>query len=453
MRFSTLFAALFAGSASTVTALALPVRDIDTTPSGFTKATPGGIDDLVITKDNTLNGTYKGEAREVPSSRAKDITIESTLPLSFVNSFGGPISAYLTGLDPNGAVVFIRADGTIVYPSSGGSATPVPIADDIKIPMAAGQTLNMDLPISLSSARIYFAAADLTFAVVGTANGEGLVQPAPNNLSDPSATINWGFVELTLTNEGVLYANISYVDFLGLPLGMQLTVSDGSGTQTAFGVEAGSVGTVCSAMQSQTAADGRPWGSLCIAGSDGSPVRALSPTKYTDLDSDGFATYWDDYVNQVWAKYTSEALTIDTQNENGLVSCQVSGDVMNCAGDNRGYNKPTAKDIWGCDSGPFGKLDGDNGVHLAVIPRLCAAFVRTTLLLDGGNVQPSLGTASYYTADPTNHYSRSVHEHEVDGKGYAFAYDDVNPSGENASGTVSSGAPGTLTVYIGSPPS
>ncbi|RWA06910.1 hypothetical protein EKO27_g8203 [Xylaria grammica] len=71
------------------------------------------------------------------------------------------------------------------------------------------------------------------------------------------------------------------------------------------------------------------------------------------------------------------------------------------------------------------------------------------LLLPGGNVQPSLGAASYYTVSPTSHYSRVVHQYEVNGIGYAFSYDDVNPDGENASGTVAGDNPTLLKVTVG----
>lgn len=84
------------------------------------------------------------------------------------------------------------------------------------------------------------------------------------------------------------------------------------------------------------------------------------------------------------------------------------------------------------------------------MPRLCAAIVRTTLLVAGGEFQPGPSAEEYYTVNPTSHYSRVIHENEVDGKGYAFPYDDVNPSGsEDAAGLVSSGNPETLVFYIG----
>ncbi|KAK5633561.1 hypothetical protein RRF57_009275 [Xylaria bambusicola] len=147
--------------------------------------------------------------------------------------------------------------------------------------------------------------------------------------------------------------------------------------------------------------------------------------------------------------YSNEDLSINTQTGAGTVACRVSNNQLNCAGDNRAYPKPTIADIWGCNSGPFAIIGSDNDVHRAVVPRLCAAFYRSTLLLDGGNVQPSLPASSYYTVSPTSHYARLVHQYEVNGLGYAFSYDDVNPAGENAAGTVSGNNPTVLKVTVG----
>ncbi|TQS31895.1 hypothetical protein Golomagni_07810, partial [Golovinomyces magnicellulatus] len=358
------------------------------------------------------------------------------------------------GKDAQERVVFLAADGSLVYPSSGGSETPVEVKENVKIPIPAqGQSFKIELPIPMHSGRIYFAEGELTFAMVKTDTGDGLVQPSVTDLQDPSSGTNWGFVELTTNPDGSIYANISYVDFVGMILSMSLSTTDGTATQVTKGLDPQAVTQVCDGLNQQGSSDGRPWSKMCIADANGNPLRVLSPNDYTVIDSTSFEDYWNDYVNQVWTKYSSEPLTINTQTGAGNIDCTVSGDELTCPGDNRGYAKPIAKDIWGCDSGPFGKIGQENDIHLAVIPRLCAAFVRTTLLMDGGNVQPSLPGTSYYTNQPTNHYSRLIHEHEIDGKGYAFAYDDVNPDGnENASGVVSSGNPGVLSVYIGAPP-
>ncbi|KAK7421159.1 hypothetical protein QQZ08_010089 [Neonectria magnoliae] len=423
----------------------------DLTSKGFTKIHPGGADDVEVTEDNTLNSTSFDNSTNTIARRDP---VGATLPLKFVNNYGGgAVNAYISGLDSNGAVVFVAADGSLIYPSSGGSVVPVPITENIAIPItSAGDTLEFILPIEMSSGRIYFSEGELSFYMVNIGTGDGLVQPSVTNLQDPSAGLNWGFVEFTYTG-GVIYANISYVDFVGMVLGMLLSVTDGS-TQSAAGLQANSVASICNDMVTQGNTDGFPWSALCIANTAGAPIRVLSPGNYHDLNNEAFANYWTSYVDEVWSHYATQPLTINTQNNAGNVNCQVSGDELICDGDNRGYAKPAANDIWGCNSGPFAIQDGDNDIHKAVVPRLCAAFVRSTLLIDGGNVQPSVSSDSYYSVNPTNHYSRIIHKYEVDGKGYAFPYDDVNPDGnENASGTVSSGNVDSLTIYVGAPPS
>ncbi|KAH6951129.1 hypothetical protein BKA56DRAFT_505913 [Ilyonectria sp. MPI-CAGE-AT-0026] len=419
------------------------VRDI-LTPEGFTKIQPGGIDDVKVTEENTLNST---------STIARRDPVVATLPLKFVNNYsGGAVNVYISGLDSNGAVVFVASNGSLIYPSSGGSKVPVKITKNIAIPItSSGDMFELTLPIYMSSGRIYFSDGGLSFYMVNTDTGDGLVQPSITNLQDANAGLKWGFVEFTYTG-GVIYANISYVDFVGMVLGMLLTVADGT-MQSAAGLQADSVTNICNDLVTQMDADGYPWSSMCIANAAGTPIRVLSPGNFHDLNAHAFVKYWSSYVDQVWSQYTISTLMINTQTDFGDVSCQVSGDELICNGDNRGYTKPSANDIWGCNTGPFAIIDGDNAIHKAVVPRLCAAFVRSTLLLDGGNVQPSLGSDSYYMVDPTNHYSRVIHKYEVDGKGYAFSYDDVNPDGnENASGIVSSGNVDNLTIFVGAPP-
>ena len=100
------------------------------------------------------------------------------------------------------------------------------------------------------------------------------------------------------------------------------------------------------------------------------------------------------------------------------------------------------------DSGPL-RPAGLNAEMLAIVPRLAAAFNRSTLLIDAD--QPDGENPAVYYANPvTNHYARIVHATSLDGRGYAFPYDDVAPTGgADQSGSVSSGSPAGLAITLG----
>lgn len=409
---------------------------------------PGGPRNIILTSQNTLNGTFEGSGT---SNGALASAGTSALPVEIVNNLpgtgNGDVNAYISGLDSSGAVVFVQQDGSFYYPSSTSSAVPVPIDASIGIPVGGqGSTTTITIPDYISSGRVYLAVGNLQFFVVATGDGQvGLVQPSALNPDDPSAGINWGFIELT-NDSGGLWTNISYVDFIGLILGQSVTATDGS-VQSALGLTSDAVNTICSSLVSQTASDGYPWASLCQVDSAGNYLRVLSPNDYISTDSSAFSDYWASYVSEVYSTYSSNPLTIFGASD---IPCTTGGsDVFTCEGSDVTFAEPSAADIFGCNSGPFAVVG--NNVDAIVVPRLCAAFNRGTLLLSGGNVQPSLGANSYYTTSPNNYYSKFVHEHEVDGKGYAFSYDDVNPDGENASGLIQTPNPATLQITVGGP--
>lgn len=405
--------------------------------------------DVVITPNNFLSGTWKGNSTG-KSEGLNAAAISGSLPIEIVNnlagSSSGSVKAYIQGQDTSGAIVFVLSDGSFYYPPGTSSGVPVQISEDLSIPLnGQGSTTRITIPDYLISGRVYFADGDLTFYMVSG----GLVQPSATNPDDASANINWGFIELTNSPTAGLFTNISYVDFIGLILGMSVTSSDGS-VQTALGLTAGAVNSICTSLVSQTASDGYPWASLCQTSTSGDYLRVLSPNDYISVDGSAFSDYWDSYVSQVYSTYASSPLTINTQSTPGDVTCTTGGSsTMSCEGSDVTFAEPSARDIFGCNSGPFA-VTGNN-VDAAVVPRLCAAFNRGTLLLSGGDVQPSLSADSYYTTSPCNYYSKFVHQNEVDGKGYAFSYDDVNPDGENASGELTSTSASLLSITVGGP--
>ncbi|ETS80917.1 hypothetical protein PFICI_08446 [Pestalotiopsis fici W106-1] len=408
------------------------------------KATPGTVNDIIITEDNTVNGTASPVKTQTNLSSGN-----GSFQISITNNMGASgVNAYITGRNAAGSVVFLSPQGGWYYPDPHGSAAPVQITDDVKLPLGgAGSSSTFALPGYLSAARVWIAEGELDFFTVAS-NGIQLVEPSFANPKDPSTGINWGFVELTYLAEG-LWANLSFVDFVGLVMGMTLTLGSGE-VQTRKGLRSDAIAGICKDLVSQSNADGQPWGDLCVTDDNGTPLRIVAPNIYLSDDGDAFSDYFNQYIDQVWSRFTSEPLTIDTQSDPGLVKCNVQGgNNLFCDGDNRSYSKPSAADIFGCNSGPFAIIDGDNAVHKAVVPRLCAAFNRGTFLQDGGNVQPKQPSSDYYQSNPNNHYSRIIHQYETDGQGYAFSYDDVNPDGENSAGLVAGPDPRLLHIVLG----
>lgn len=404
-------------------------------------ATPGGVSSVVITEDNTVNGT----------ASATDAVLGSN-PLNFAltNNIGGDqLYAYVTGRDVNNQVVLLTTSGEFYYPDPAGRSVPVPVPDDAGHAIslgALGEVTNFAIPDYLASGRVWVSAGPLSFFSLVAGDGAiSLVEPSFSNPSDPSAGLNWGFIELT-NNEGGIYTNISFVDFIGLVMSMRLTLGSGE-IQTVQGLEPTALEQICQGLKDQAAVDGQPWDKMCVTRDDGTPLRILAPNQYIATNPGTMDTYYAEYIDQVWDKYSNEDLIIDTQGEWGQVPCRAAGDQMTCQGDSIAFPKPTIVDVWGCNSGPFAN-EGDL-LHQRLVARMCAAFYRTELLLDGGNVTPSLGSESYYTVSPTSHYGRLIHQYEVDQKGYAFSFDDVNVSNENQAGVLAGADPQLLEIFVG----
>lgn len=413
---------------------------------------PGAVNDIVITRQNTLNATDDSPPPPMFSPQATP-----RLLLNLVNQIkAGPVSAYITGLDVRGRLVFVQSNGKFYYPTvTPGRTKPQQIKDaNIAIPLGAvGSKKTVSLPDYITSGRVYFGVGALHFFTVypSGAAGPTLVQPAANNPRDPSAGVRWGFIELT-NNAAGLYANLSNVDFVGLVLGMAVKTGSGS-TLQAKGLKPGSLQPMCDAMRNAGAKDGQPWGKLCLTDESGHALRVLAPQDYLAISgSQKFKDYWTKYIERVMARYSKEPLTIITP-RNGNITCRTvnNNNALACNGDNHAYGPPTAVDIFGCNSGPFQAYPNANSIHQDVYPRICAAFNRATLLLrGGGNVQPSLPASSYYRSEPNNLYAKRVHALSVDGTGYAFPYDDVNPEGgTDQAGLLHDPNPKLLIIYVG----
>ncbi|KAI0166561.1 glucanase B [Xylariaceae sp. FL1272] len=378
----------------------------------------------------------------------------ATTTFAFKNNTGSSNAyAYVTGQDinNNNAYAFLQADGKTVYYPASPSSVGQPLAVDCAIPLgAAGATKTITVP-QLAGGRVWFViGSKLTFLLNP---GPGIVEPAVTNQADANYNLDWGFCEFTY-NQQQLFVNISYVDFVSIPIALELKNTAGA-VQTVQGLPADGLDQICTQLTSQGASENAGWGKLVIKAKDGSNLRALSPNSGIVMDNSLFKDYYSSYVSQVWTKYSTGSLKINTQAQWGSVSGKISNNALTFS--NVGsFAQPTAADIFSCSTGPFGNYPTTTSAEMGAIgARLAAAFNRSTLL-NNANQPDSESTSKFYTTSPTNHYARIVHSVNLDHRGYAFPYDDVSSSGNTApdqAGTVFDGSPQLLTITVGGPTS
>lgn len=409
------------------------------------------IDDVLATQttDNILSApTITTDTNGLKSDVAADT---ETLTISLYNSTtSNTVYAYITGLAINddNAVCLLESDGETVYypanPSSNGTA----LSANCSIALGApGTTINVTIPY-IAGGRIWFCIGNtLTFLLNQGSNGPGLVEPSVSNTSDPNYYLSWDFCEFTY-NSAQIYANISYVDFVCLPIALTLTSTSGA-TEHVGGLPSNGLANVCNGLIAQNSSDGAGWNELVIT-NNGTNLRALSPLNGMVFNSSLFENYWTNYVTSVWNYYVSNTLAVDTQASWGTVTGNTSNDRTQLVFSGIGsFSMPAAADIFGGSSGAFAAQSTNTAELLNIGARIDAAFNRSTLLIDSDQPDDE-AVSTYYTNSVTNHYARIVHAANVDGRGYCFPYDDVTPTGgADQSGFVSDPTPSNLLVTVG----
>ncbi|MFB9903636.1 glycoside hydrolase family 64 protein [Allokutzneria oryzae] len=376
-------------------------------------------------------------------SRAAAVPEKFTLRL-VNNSGAGSAYAYVIGttIEEPGKLIVVRPDGSSYFPPN-PSQEGTPLGEDCAIPLgASGSTKEIEVP-RMKGARAYIVTdSKLDFFVNPGPSGPALVSPSFLNTSDANYKRNWSFAEFTF-NDRELYANISYVDFVSIPIGISLTTLGGQ-EQKVAGLPGGALDSIAQELKAQAASEGTKWDQLIQTGPDGRPLRVVS-AHYKAAEFQG---YLEGYIDEVWKKYEGATLTIDSQNGAlGKVTGKVSGGRFTfSSGDS--FGKPSTADVLSCDTGPFKIDQGATEIRKSIIPRLAAALNRTTLL-DNADQPQGEDAAKFYQKPRTNHYARIVHSKLPDNRGYAFPYDDVAPTGKDFSGAVHAGDPKVLTVAFG----
>jgi hypothetical protein len=371
----------------------------------------------------------------------------STVDIELVNNINSTnVHAYIQSTDGGSKEkVLITSEGRVYKPvaSSKDVATPVPKSAKCGISLGPlGSTTTVTMPISLLTGRVYVADGELDIGALQVGGATELQHPSFANPHDPNFDTSFGFVEINQP-DSTMWVNPTYVDFVGLPIAMEMVLKDHS--LSVSGLPPNGVKQVCDLLQKEENKDGYPWSSLCLKDDDGKPFRVLSP----EHKSGAFTNYFDDYINQVWSRFGTDGIVFDLQSNEPKVTCHMHGESMVCEGTSLPFPKPASSEIWGCNTGPFANT-GD-ACHDHTGSRFCAAIHRGTLLLPGGAIQPNLSISKYYPGDaPHNKYARIVHEVQVDHTGYTFPYDDVKPDfNSEVSGTISGKNPSKLRIFVG----
>jgi hypothetical protein len=265
------------------------------------------------------------------------------------------------------------------------------------------------------SGRIYFSfGRKLDFRLTT----DGLVQPAPWAGGDPNRDTLFDWSEFTFDNSG-LFLNSSQVDMFAIPHVVSVLGGNGASSKTGE-LRSGGRQAVINAIKAQP-----DFAKSIYTRSDGTVLRVLSPGKAADAGLMN-PNYLDPYINQAWNAYQSKTLTVTpfSDQPNNKFLGRTSGTTMTFT-DSSGrtaasFTKPSSANVWGCD----GALGAPNDKVVGPLARtLCAALQRGTLgTLD---TQPSGTAANFYQNNPTNQYAKIIHANMLDGKAYAFAFDDV----------------------------
>ncbi|MGN8247355.1 beta-1,3-glucanase family protein [Cellulomonas soli] len=338
------------------------------------------------------------------------------LPITVANQtgLGDAVHLYVLGTDlASGKLGWVDGSGAFhTWPAGSNPPSPAP---DVSINgTATGGSTTVKVPRGFSG-RIYFSFGDtLPFSLTP----DGLVQPAPWASGDPTADILFDWSELTYNDAG-LWINSSQVDMFAVPHAVSVTGSDGRTSSTGQMVDGGR-DQVVAALQADPA-----WASTVVTRDDGTVLRVLAPGKAAGaglLDT----RYLDPAIATAWTAYTTRTLTVSPFKDQPSVTYtgRTSGGKLRFT-DTRGtevaaFSTPSSADVWGCD----GALAAPNDQVVGPIARtLCAALNRGTL--GTSTVEPVTDGSQFYRSSPVNLYAKAVHAAMVDGRAYAFAFDDV----------------------------
>ncbi len=408
---------------------------------------------------------------------------QDTLTLRVVNN-SGITPAYVTIIGKNGTD---KTDASFYHVTASGQAVKFATGDfttiisdgkqgtttSYNIPLSPG--LTMQLPY-MESPRIYIS---LGAPLITVANLSDLSWAGPDDwgtATDPNFNILNDSIEFNYqinakSHVSQLFANLTQVDMLGIP--MQQTVTGSiHGTQTT-GIQPNSRAAIMNALLADP-----NFSALVInktaTGTSVSPLRAIS-VKHAIYNTDhglpnvphwGNMSYFDNYISSVWTYYIGRTLTLYTSAFGTYTGTVNSANQFVFSQPNKPdvvFPVPSTEDaLTGTGqmvSGPCGGFSDAPPAQLfsackELVSMLSAGINRSSLLLDQSvSRDPShhpCNLAPFYTTTPTNVYSQIMHKYSVptvqapSGAAYGFDYDDVC----DQSSTLADDSPTAWTITV-----
>jgi hypothetical protein len=277
---------------------------------------------------------------------------------------------------------------------------------------------DIKMPSNLQGGRVYISLGHPLYVGISPTD-DGLALPDPANKIDPNYDTNWDHYEFTYVNGKVAFGgNTTQVDQFAFPIEARLQQA-ASGYDVTQGLPSESRDAIRSSLASEEDGDQNLVTSTRVLSPRSARDNKYSPTNGYDksVASGRMAAQ----IDASWKEITDDGFSLTRLNQtftgkvvDGTLHFSIDG-----VGDYR-LAKPTVRDVWECS----GALASGNDVEKALGAEFCAALNR------GVATNPKLWWsgavgATYYEL-PANDYARVIHGQALNGKAYAFAYDDVN---------------------------
>jgi hypothetical protein len=355
------------------------------------------------------------------------------------------------------------ATGQFVHVDNNGALVPMKMSDNgalVKNGVAysnyffsLAQKRSVTIP-PIDSARLLMSVGSPMYIQINTdINGNvGYAGANIENASDPNNDVVFDFGEFAILPKGRngqgIYINTTRVDQFGFPLKLRLQGLNGYDR---------SVGEPLTETRDQLFdryVSEVPAEFKGLAQPNFSTVpartRIIAPAHFTFQEGGANAHYLDDYINAMWAKFSTQNLvfTLDTL---GTFTGRVVGEQFRFTGGKLNgtyyiHRRPSTSETLlgrGVLDDATGQSDGEAiKIQKQIQAQVCAALNRHVLDNPANWYNPA---AFYPAGQKANWFAKFWHDHSLDRLAYGFAYDDVG----GFSPSLHSDAPTTVTYTIG----